>query len=35
MFTLEQINDIHDRLGNADTLSQYLEALKNIGVGKY
>jgi len=32
MFTLEQINDIHDRLGNADTLSQYLEALKNIGV---
>jgi uncharacterized protein YbcV (DUF1398 family) len=35
MFTLEQINDIHDRLGNADTLPQYLEALKNIGVDKY
>ena len=35
MFTLEQINDIHDRLGNAETLSQYLEALKNIGVDKY
>jgi hypothetical protein len=35
MFTLKQINDIHDRLGNAKTLSQYLEALKNIGVVKY
>jgi uncharacterized protein YbcV (DUF1398 family) len=35
MFTLQEINDIHDRLGNAETLSQYLEALKNIGVDKY
>jgi uncharacterized protein YbcV (DUF1398 family) len=35
MFTLEQINDIHDRLGNAATLSQYLKALKDIGVDKY
>ena len=35
MFTLEQINDIHDRLGNAETLFQYLEALKNIGVDQY
>jgi uncharacterized protein YbcV (DUF1398 family) len=35
MFTLDQINDIHDSLGNAETLSQYLEALKNIGVEKY
>ena len=35
MFTLEQINDIHDRLGNAETLPQYLEALKNIGVDYY
>ena len=35
MFTLEQINDIHDRFGNAETLSQYLEALKNIGVDTY
>jgi uncharacterized protein YbcV (DUF1398 family) len=34
MFTLEQINEIHDRLGKADTLAQYLEALKNIGVDK-
>jgi len=35
MFTLEQINDIHDRLGNAEALPQYLEALKNIGIDKY
>ena len=35
MFTLKKINDIHDRLGNAETLSQYLEALKYIGVDKY
>ena len=35
MFTLEQINKIHDDLGKAETLSQYLEALKNIGVDKY
>ena len=35
MFTLEQINAIHERLGNAKTLPQYLEALKNIGVDKY
>jgi uncharacterized protein DUF1398 len=35
MFTLEQINNIHDRLGNAETLLQYLEALRNIGVNKY
>ena len=35
MFTLEEINDIHDRLGEAETLPQYLEALKNIGVDKY
>jgi uncharacterized protein YbcV (DUF1398 family) len=32
VFTLEQINDIHDRLGNADTLVQYLQALNAIGV---
>jgi len=35
MFTLEQINNIHDRLGNAEMLPQYLEALKNIGVDEY
>ena len=32
MFTLEQIDDIHDRLGNQNTLVQYLRALNAIGV---
>jgi uncharacterized protein YbcV (DUF1398 family) len=35
MFTLDQINSIHDSLGNAETLPRYLEALKNIGVDYY
>ena len=32
MFTLEQINEIHDRLGNAETLALYLQELNSIGV---
>lgn len=32
MFTLRQINEIHDLLGNAETLAQYLQALKAIGI---
>ena len=32
MFTIEQIDDIHDRLGTAETLAQYLQALNAIGV---
>ena len=35
MFTLEQITDIHDRLGNSDTLRPYLGALREIGVARY
>ena len=35
MFTLEQINEIHDRWGKADTLPEYLKALKAIGVVSY
>ena len=35
MFTLEQINDIHERLGEQATLPQYLQALKSIGVVQY
>lgn len=35
MFTIEQINDIHDRLGNANTLADYLHALTAIGIEKY
>lgn len=34
MFTLRQINEIHDRLGNAETLTQYLQELKALGVEK-
>ena len=34
MFTLDQINRIHDQLGKAATLRQYLQALKAIGVDK-
>jgi uncharacterized protein YbcV (DUF1398 family) len=32
VFTREQIDDIHDRLGSQDTLAEYLRALHAIGV---
>jgi uncharacterized protein YbcV (DUF1398 family) len=35
MFTLEQINDLHARLGTAETLLEYVRALHAIGVEKY
>lgn len=35
MFTLEQIDDLHARLGNADTLAEYVRALWAMGVDKY
>ena len=35
MFTIEQINDIHDRLGSAKTLAEYVRALKALGVERY
>ena len=35
MFTLEQITDIHDRLGDRQTLGSYLSALRDIGVATY
>lgn len=35
MFTLEQISDIHDRLGNRGALGGYLRALRDIGVETY
>ena len=35
MFTLEQINDAHDRLGNAATLAAYLRELNSIGVESF
>jgi uncharacterized protein YbcV (DUF1398 family) len=34
MFTLAQINDIHDRVGKQATLPEYLHELKAIGVDK-
>jgi hypothetical protein len=35
MFTLEQINEIHDRLGRAESLAQYVKALNALGVETY
>lgn len=35
MFTIEQINDIHDRLGSARTFTEYVLALKALGVERY
>ncbi|TDD52654.1 DUF1398 domain-containing protein [Kribbella antibiotica] len=32
MFTLEQVDGIHDRLGSASTLGAFLQALGEIGV---
>jgi uncharacterized protein YbcV (DUF1398 family) len=32
MFTIEQINDLHDRLGGAKTFTEYVLALKALGV---
>jgi uncharacterized protein YbcV (DUF1398 family) len=32
MFTIEQINDLHDRLGSARTFTEYVLALKALGV---
>jgi uncharacterized protein YbcV (DUF1398 family) len=35
MFTLEQINKLHDRLGSQQSLREYLQALNAIGVAKF
>ncbi len=35
MFTIEQINDLHARLGKAETLIEYVRALNAIGIEKY
>ena len=35
MFTLEQLNEIHDRLGNMEYFRQYVQALQAVGVEKY
>src|SRR6478735_11938666 len=35
MFTLDQIQEIHERLGKRSLITQYLKALHAIGVEKY
>ena len=35
MFTLEQLDAIHESLGNAETFLGYVQALKAIGVERY
>jgi len=35
MFTLEQINEIHERLGRGESFAQYVKALNTIGVETY
>jgi uncharacterized protein YbcV (DUF1398 family) len=35
MFTMEQINDLHARLGQAKTFFEYVVALNALGVEKY
>lgn len=35
MFTLEQINEIHNTFGKQATLPEYLHALNSIGVQQY
>ena len=35
MFDIEQINDLHARLGKAETLFEYVRALNAIGVEGY
>jgi len=35
MFTAEQIEEIHGRLGSADTLSDYVRELAALGIERY
>jgi uncharacterized protein YbcV (DUF1398 family) len=35
MFTIEQIDDLHARLGSARTFLEYVRALKALGVERY
>jgi uncharacterized protein YbcV (DUF1398 family) len=32
MFTIQQIDDLHDRLGSMDTFAEYVRALESLGV---
>jgi uncharacterized protein YbcV (DUF1398 family) len=35
MFTIEEINELHDRLGSARTFPEYVRALEALGVERY
>jgi hypothetical protein len=35
VFTIEQVKDLHARLGSAKTLPEYVRALKALGVERY
>ena len=35
MFAIEQINDLHSRLGSANTLAEYVLALRGLGIERY
>jgi len=35
MFTIEQINDLHEKLGTMKDFLSYITALKSLGVEKY
>jgi hypothetical protein len=35
LFTIDQINEIHDRLGTMERFSDYVRALGAIGVERY
>ena len=35
MFTLEQINELHNQLGTAESLAQYVKALNALGIETY
>jgi hypothetical protein len=35
MFTIEQIDELHARLGSAKTLAEYVRVLRAIGVERY
>ena len=35
MFTIEQIEELHERLGKAETLADYVRSLSALGVARY
>jgi uncharacterized protein YbcV (DUF1398 family) len=35
VFTLVQVEELHERLGNAETLSDYVRSLAALGVARY